>query len=121
MRFIPTLLHGAADYLVGLTVIGLPFYQGWVGSQRASFVVLGTFVIIYSLFSDYKAGLIRFLRLRFHLLLDGVFGVAMLSTPWLLDLPAGSRTPVYTIGFLALLLVMTTKVRAQCTHSQAIT
>jgi hypothetical protein len=52
MRFIPTLLHGAADYLVGLTVIGLRFYQGWVGSQRASFVVLGTFVIIYSLFTD---------------------------------------------------------------------
>jgi hypothetical protein len=46
MRFIPTLLHGAADYLVELTVIGLPFYQGGSVRTGASFVVLGTFEII---------------------------------------------------------------------------
>jgi hypothetical protein len=119
MRFVPTLVHGIADYVVGMIVLGLPFYYGLTGSQRMPFVVLGVFVIIYSVFTDYEAGLVRFLRLRFHLLLDALFGVAMLFIPSLLNLPAVARTPVYAISILALLLAVTTKVRAEGTHSHS--
>lgn len=54
MRFVPTLVHGIADYVVGMIVLGLPFYYGLTGSQRMPFVVLGVFVIIYSFFTDMK-------------------------------------------------------------------
>ena len=119
MRFIPTALHGLADYVVGLIVAGLPFYFGWTGASRVTFVTLGVLVICYSLLTDYELGLVRVLRIRFHLLLDALFGLAMLAIPMLLHLPNDSRIPVYVIGVLSLLLSLTTKIRAQGTRSDA--
>jgi hypothetical protein len=119
MRFIPTAAHGLADYGVGLIVAGLPFYFGWTGASRVTFVTLGVLVICYSLLTDYELGLLRVLRIRFHLLLDALFGLSMLSAPTLLDLPNDSGVPVYVIGVLSLFLSVTTKIRAQGTRSDA--
>jgi hypothetical protein len=116
MRFIPTALHGLADYLVGLIVIALPFHFGWTGGERAIFITLGLFVICYSLLTDYELGVIRFLRIRFHLLLDALFGIVMLTFPTVLHLANDTRTPVYVIGVLSILLSLTTKVRAHGTR-----
>jgi hypothetical protein len=110
MRFIPTTAHGLADYIVGLVVVGLPFHFGWTGTSRIAFVTLGFLVICYSLLTDYE---------RFHLLLDALFGLAMLAAPTLLRLPDDSRIPVYVIGALSLFLSLTTKIRAQGTRSDA--
>ena len=41
MRFIPTIAHGLADYLVGLIVIAMPIYFAWTGSARIFFLTLG--------------------------------------------------------------------------------
>jgi hypothetical protein len=117
MRVVPTILHGIVDYVVGAIVCGLPFYYGWTGTPRTTFVACGAFVIVYSMLTDYEAGLFRFLRIRFHLLLDAIFGMAMLFLPSLLDLQAAERLPVYVIGVLALALAATTKIRAQGTHA----
>jgi hypothetical protein len=115
MRFIPTMLHGVADYIVGIVVVGLPFVLGLYDTPRAVLLVLGIIVILYSLATDYELGAVRFLRIRFHLLLDALFGVAMLMSPWLFEFPVESRWPVYVIGVLALVLTMTTKIRAEGT------
>jgi hypothetical protein len=114
MHFIPTTAHGLADYVVGLIVVGLPFYFGWIGTGRIAFVTLGLLVICYSLLTDYELGLVRVLRIRFHLLLDGL---AMLAAPTWLRLPGDARVPVYVIGVLSLVLSVTTKIRAQGTRS----
>jgi hypothetical protein len=119
MRFIPTTVHGLADYVVGFIVMGLPFLFSWTGASRVTFVTLGILVICYSLLTDYELGLIRVLRIRFHLLLDALFGLAMLAAPTLLDLPHDSRIPVYVIGVLSLFLSLTTRIRAQGTGSHA--
>jgi hypothetical protein len=122
MRFIPTSAHGLADYLVGLVVIALPLYFAeWTGSPRVAFIALGLFVICYSLLTDYELGPIRFLRIRFHLLLDALVGIIMLIVPTLLRLPNDTRMPVYVIGVLSLFLAATTKVRAQGTGSETST
>ena len=117
MRFISTAAHGLADYSVGFIVVGFPFYYGLTGASRATFVRLGLFVIVYSLLTDYELGLVRVLRIRFHLLLDALFGLAMVAAPTLLRLPNGSRTSVYVIGVLSLVLSVTTKIRALGTRS----
>lgn len=119
MRFIPTAAHGFADYIVGLVVVCLPFYFGWTGNARLIFIALGLLVIFYSVMTDYELGLFRILRIRFHLLLDALFGLAMLAAPTLLRLPNDSRIPVYVIGVLSVLLSVTTKIRAQGTQSDA--
>jgi hypothetical protein len=119
MRFIPTIVHGLADYAVGLVVMVLPFYFGWAESRRVAFVALGFLVICYSLLTDYELGLFRILRIRFHLLLDTLFGITMLLAPTLLSIPSNGSAPVYSIGVLSILLSFTTKIRAQGTRSQA--
>ena len=119
MRFISTAAHGLADFSVGFIVVGFPFYYGLTGASRATFVALGLFVIVYSLLTDYEFGLVRVLRIRFHLLLDALFGLAMLAAPTVLRLPDDGRIPVYVIGVLSLLLSLTTKIRAQGTRSNA--
>ena len=65
MRFIPTTAHGLADYIVGLVVVGLPFYFGWIGTGRIAFVTLGLLVICYSLLTDYALGLVRVFEFAF--------------------------------------------------------
>jgi hypothetical protein len=106
------MMHGVLDYLFGLLVIALPFILGLQGLQKWALVVIGMLVIVYSAATDYEMGLVRYLRIRFHLLLDAVFGLAMLLTPWLLDFPANARWPNYVLGVLAFVLVAVTEVRA---------
>ncbi|MCS3893339.1 hypothetical protein M2171_002472 [Bradyrhizobium japonicum USDA 38] len=119
MRFIPTIAHGIADYIVGFIVIAMPFYFGWSEKVRFVFVALGAAVIGYSLLTDYELGLIRVLRLRLHLPLDGLFGAAMLVVPTLLHVPLRDSALVYVIGALSIFLSFTTKIRAQGTASEA--
>jgi hypothetical protein len=115
MRFVPTRVHGLLDYFVGLLVIALPFILGFTGAQRWTLVLIGLVVIVYSLITDYELGLIGYFRIRFHLLLDAVFGIVMLLTPLLLDFPSDQRWPSYALGVIALVLVAVTDVRAQGT------
>lgn len=112
MRFIPTIIHGVADYIVGLITIGLPFYLRLEGAPRTVLVLLGIVVVAYSLLTDYELGLVGFLRIRFHLLLDALFGIAMLLVPWFFDIAAGTSWPLFILGALSLILVATTEVRA---------
>jgi hypothetical protein len=115
VRFIPTLAHGIADYVVGLIVIALPFILGLDGTPRLALIAIGIVVLIYSLATDYELGAVRYLRIRFHLMLDVVFGVVMLLLPVLLDLPGTRHWPFYVLGVLALVLSATTKIRAEGT------
>lgn len=117
MRIVPTAIHGAADYVVGFLLAMLPLYLGWSGTGRFAFIALGVFVTLYSTCTDYELGLYRFLRIRFHLMLDGILGAALLLAPTVFRLPENHHTLVYAIGVLALLLAVTTRIRAQGTQS----
>lgn len=105
MRFLPTKLHGLLDYIVGFATIALPFMLSLHGPQRWILVMLGAIAPFYSLFTDYELGLMRYLSIRVHLLLDVVFAVAILLTPGLFDCPQGARWPNYAIGVLGLIII----------------
>lgn len=117
MRFLPTRLHGILDYVVGLIVIALPIAFSLQGAALLALVGLGVLAIGYSLLTDYELGVVRFLRVRFHLALDFAFGVALLLTPTIFDLPSALHLPVYAIGVLAIVLAWITKIRATGTAS----
>jgi len=116
VRFIPTLAHGIADYVVGVIVVALPFILGVEGPPRQVLIALGVIVVLYSLTTDYELGAVRYLRIRFHLMLDAAFGIVMLLSPFIFELP-GTHRPFYALGILALLLTATTKIRAEGTAS----
>lgn len=115
MRFIPTTVHGFADYLVGVFVTALPFLLGEQGAVRITLIALGVVVLVYSAMTDYELGAIRFLRIRFHLMLDALFGVAMILLPLTFDMTGIPHWPFYLVGILALALSLTTKIRAEGT------
>jgi len=106
---------GMVDYLIGVVVIILPFAVGLQGMQQWTLVSPSMLVIPYSAISDCEAGVVRFLRVRFDLLLDAPFGLVMLLTPSLLSFPANMRWPNYVIGVAALILGTTADVRASGT------
>lgn len=74
MHFIPTLIHGILDYVVGVVTIALLFVLD-LSVPRIVLLILGVMVIAYSLMTDYELGVVHFLRIRFHLLLDALFGI----------------------------------------------
>ena len=112
MRFIPTVIHGAADYVVGLIVMALPFVLDLHGGQGWFFLALGASAVFYSLLTDYELGIVRVLPVRIHLLLDAVFGLAMLTAPSLLYLTEAASAVSYAIGVSALILTATTRTQA---------
>ena len=61
MRFIPTRIHGAIDYLTGLALIMAPFVLGFADNGPAQWVpmILGAAILIMSLMTDYELSLGR--------------------------------------------------------------
>lgn len=119
MRIIPTRLHGLVDYLWGVSLIVLPFLLE-IPRPAAWFLAgLGVFALIYSMSTDDELGFVRFLRIRFHLVLDGILGLTLLATPWLVGLPEHMRLPTCVLGGLALASSLTTKTRAEGTAANS--
>eukprot|EP00913_Durusdinium_trenchii_P021283 g19996.t1 len=109
MRFIPTVIHGLADYAVGIGMILLAFAAGAEGAGFAAFVGLGGFAVAYALLTDYELGWKPYLTMPTHLAIDAGFALAMLLLPVLVTLPALLGWISVAIGLVAAFLVMTTR------------
>ena len=104
---IPTTLHGAIDYLVALFLISAPFMLGFAdgGAAQWATIGLGAFALIYSLFTDYELGMIKVLRFRVHLVLDVIFALLLLASPWVLGFSDIIAWPHVMVGVLGLVVV----------------
>ena len=111
MRFVPTLVHGIADYAVGIGMIVLAFISGAEGAGFYTFLILGAFAIVYSLMTDYELGWMPYLTMPAHLALDAGFVVVMFLMPLVLTLPPLLFWASLAIGAMAAALVATTRVR----------
>ena len=111
MRFVPTFLHGIADYVVGLGMVLLAFVSGAEGPGFAAYLALGLFAIVYALLTDYELGWRPILTMPAHLAFDAGFAVAMLLLPIVFTLPVMLVWTSFIIAFMAGVLVATTKMR----------
>jgi hypothetical protein len=109
MRFVPTLVHGIADYVVGFGMILLAFVSGAEGPGFAAYLLLGLFAIVYAMVTDYELGWKPLLTMPAHLALDAAFAVAMLVLPLVFMLPPVLMWTSVVIAFMAGVLVATTK------------
>lgn len=100
MRFIPTRLHGAVDYLWGAALLAAPRLLDLpAGSAEARAAeVAGAGAIAYATLTDYELGLVPVLTMRQHLALDLAGGAALAASPWLLG-SAGRRRGRLHLGF----------------------
>lgn len=81
-----TRVHGVLDYLVGALIAASPWLLGFGrgGAETWVPVAVGLGAIAYSLFTDYELGVVKKLQMPVHLWLDGIGGVALAASPWVL-------------------------------------
>ena len=107
MRFIPTLVHGFFDYILGLLMICAPwllhYHDDHVETWGPSIIIATMFT--YDIFTDYETGLVKFLAMPAHLWFDFVCGFALMVAPWLFSFNEIPRAPYVcmTIGILIIL------------------
>ena len=102
MRFIPTRIHGIADYLLGLLLVAAPWLFGFADGGAATWVpvVLGVGVVLYSLLTDYELGLVRRIPMQTHLTLDLAGGAVLAASPWVFGFADRVWLPHLVFGLL---------------------
>ena len=98
MRFLTTRVHGVLDYLVGILLIVLPWAVHWQGAAAWVPTALGAAALVYSLFTDYELGAVRRLPMPAHLWLDGISGLLLAASPWLLGFDQQVCAPHVALG-----------------------
>jgi hypothetical protein len=107
MRWIPTRLHGAMDYLEAVVLAAAPWLLGFddVPAARNTALVVAAIVFLQSLFTDYELGAVRRLPMSAHLGLDVVAGLFLAASPWLFGFADGD--PIEWVPHLVVGLGMT--------------
>jgi hypothetical protein len=111
VRFIPTRIHGMADYLLGALLVLAPWLFGFAdgGAEMWVPVVLGAGVVLYSLLTDYELGLVRRIPMRMHLGLDLAGGVVLAASPWVFGFADRVWLPHLIFGLLEIGAALTTR------------
>lgn len=112
MRFIPTKVHGALDYIVGIALIAAPWLFGFANVGGAAViipVVLGVGLIVYSLFTKYEWGPFGFIPMPVHLGFDIAASLFLALSPWIFGF-AGEALNVWlphvVVGAAVILVVL---------------
>lgn len=126
MRFIPTRIHGIADYLVGIILIAAPwlldFNRG--GAETWVPVIVGAMVLLQTILTDFEVGLVRKLPMRTHLTMDFFMGLLLALSPWLFGFADFIAWPHVLFGAFSILASLTThtapreQVRTQASYER---
>jgi hypothetical protein len=124
MRFIPTRLHAPLDYIVGVALIAAPWIFQFSEHTAATIVpiVLGSGLILYSLFTNYELGVWKVAPMAVHNLGDIAAGTVLAASPWLFgfaDESASVWAPHLVVGLAAIFLGLTTKQQGGYSYSTA--
>lgn len=107
MQRIPTRVHGVLDYVVSAALIATPFVfrREIPGAAAGVLVGVGAASILYSLATDYEAGVYRTIPMRAHLKLDVLVSLFLLTSPWLLQFADTVWLPHVLFGVLGIVIV----------------
>jgi hypothetical protein len=85
MRFVPTWIHGIADWLLGILLIAVPYILGFARSGAETFVpvALGITGLIVTFFTNHEYGIVRKIPMIGHLWVDGFAGILLATSPWI--------------------------------------
>lgn len=110
MKILPTKIHGVLDYLVGLILITLPMMMDFGEYRSESWVLIGagSLALIYSIFTNYEAGLIKYIPMRIHLIIDFISGAFVTASPWLLGFSDKVYMPHLILGIFEMVAALIT-------------
>ena len=110
---ISTRVHGMIDYLVGVLLIVAPYALGFADGTAAQFVpvLLGVFVIVYSLVTQYELSILKLIPISVHLILDAAWGLLLIASPWLFHFADVVWLPHVVVGIVDIGVVLLTQRR----------
>ncbi|KJL37293.1 hypothetical protein RR49_01016 [Microbacterium ginsengisoli] len=115
MRFIPTKVHGALDYIVGLALLFAPLIFGFSSVGGAAVVIpliLGAGLIVYSLFTRYEWGPFKLIPMPVHLVFDVVASLFLALSPFIFGFssyPPNVWLPHVVVGIAVIVVVIFSK------------
>ena len=96
---VPTRIHGFVDYLIGLSLVVMSFVLArGAGPQTWLPVLMGGGLIVYSLLTESERGVVPLIGMPAHLMLDGLLGLFLASSPWLLGFAYRVWAPHLILG-----------------------
>jgi hypothetical protein len=123
-QFIPTKVHGALDYIVGLALIFAPMIFGFMDVGGPAVIipmVLGVGLIVYSLFTKYEWGLVKVLGMPYHLIFDVVASIFLAASPFIFGFYSEALNvwvPHVVVGITVILVVIFSKPQPAATELQ---
>lgn len=111
-KFIPTKVHGALDYIVGVALIFAPMLFGFMSIGGAAVIIpmiLGVGLILYSLFTRYEWGLVKVLGMPYHLIFDVLASLFLALSPFIFgfaDEALNVWLPHVVVGITVILVVI---------------
>ncbi len=72
-------------------------------------VILGTVMLVYSLFTDYEYGALKILPVKAHLLIDLLSGAFLAASPWMLGFAGYVYLPHLVLGIAEIGAALVTK------------
>lgn len=112
MRFISARFHGFLDYAVAGALIGVPLLFDFAASSAvaaAISIAAGAGLVVYSLLTDYSAGIRNLIPWRVHLGLDALAALTLLAAPFALGFSGFARGFYVTVAVSVLAVVATTQ------------
>jgi hypothetical protein len=101
MRFLPTRIHAVLDYVLGGVLALFPFVTGFQGGVIDwGPMLLGHGLILYSLLTNYELGVLNFIPVKRHLLLDAAGGVVLIGLAAVYGASPAVWLPLMVIGVI---------------------
>jgi hypothetical protein len=111
MTLIPTRVHGMIDYAVAALVTLAPWLFGFSDHRVATIVTVlfGVAAFAYSVLTDYELGLYRVLAMRLHLVIDVIWSLGLIVSPWLFGFAGRIAWPHVAVGLAGLAVTALTR------------
>jgi hypothetical protein len=100
MRFIPTKIHGAMDYMTVVALLALPRLLDFSDRATTLLTAIAVMALLYTLLTRFELGAFRVLPVKVHLALDFLSGLLLVAAPYLIVPQENStaRTVMIVIG-----------------------
>jgi SPW repeat-containing protein len=127
IRFLPTRVHGALDYVVGLALILAPNIFQFTDVGGPAVVIprlLGIVLIVYSVFTRYEWGLVKVIGMGYHLMADFAAALLLAASPFLFGFSnqkLNAWLPHVVVGVAVILVVIVSKTQTDTSMARRAT
>lgn len=111
MKIINTRLHGILDYIISFVLI-LPWIVNYNAQSDDTWALaaIGGLLFTVSMITDYEFGLIKIISMKLHIVIDVIFALLLLTSPWLFHFYNFSSWPA-ALGAIYLIVIFLSSVK----------